>query len=416
MNPLPPLTDAELGLLRESIEQDGVKYPVLLDRAGDIIDGFHRKQITSELGIPCPTETLDVDQGTADRLRVTLNLARRHLSRLDRAEIVAWLASKHEGQARAEAKERVRTGASLGGQSKGCAGQEHPFDKPKLRTDDVVAERINEDLAKMGETMRVTRSTVEKARAVSRLSADTKQQIREGKTSVDRAAFHPGTRKKAVRPVKTGMLRDRPGRDQDLGELARIRAVDTEHQYNSMLNAPAQKLNLPLIRRAEKIMEMLTELIALDPAMAAGQLPIERCREFTVAHAAWWSEFARHCEERRAAETPHLQPRPFRPVNAVLNSVVLGGTALPTEERALSPGERAVLDWVRAQDEPVTATQVAVGLRNRSRQTIMLRIRKLAVSSLIEPAGKAGKETAYQAAAPQPLGDVSSQPSTNPTR
>lgn len=391
MNPLPPLTGAELGLLRESIEQDGIKYPVLLDRAGNIIDGFHRKQIAAELGISCPTETLDIDQQTADRLRITLNLARRHLKRLDRSEMIAWLAAKHEAQARAEAKQRQGARTDLGNL---CTGQEH---KSKLRTDDVVAERINEDLAKMGETMRVTRSSVQKARAVSRLPEGTKQEIREGKTSVDRAAFHTSTRKGRSRLVKTGTLRDRPGRDDDLGQLARIRAIDAECQFQSMLNAPPQKLNLPLIRRAEKIMEMLTELIALEPAVAAGQLPIERCREFTMVHAAWWSEFSRICEERRVAETPDLPPRPFRPVNAVLNSVVLGAAELPTEERALSPGERAVLDWVRAQNEPVTATQVAVGLRSRSRPTIMLRIRKLAVSSLIEPAGKVGKETAYQA-------------------
>lgn len=392
MNPLPPLSAEERALLRKSIEEDGVRYPVLLDRDGRIIDGFHRTQITKELGVSCPTERLDVDQETADRLRVTLNLARRHLTRLDRSEMIAWLASKHQAQARTEAKERQGVRTDLGNL---CAGQEHKL--PRRRTDEVVAERINEDLAKMGEPLRVTRNIVEKARVVSRLSEETKQKIRDGKTTVDREAFHPGTRNKRPKPVKTGTLRDRPDRGQAVSELARIRAIDAEHQYNSMLNAPPQKLNLPLIRRAEKIMEMLTELIALEPGVAVSQLPIERCREFTMAHAAWWSEFARLCEERRATEIPDLAPRPFRPVNAVLNSVVLGTSELPTEERALSPGERAALDWIRAQETPVTVTQVAVGLRNRSRQTIALRLRKLAVSGLIQPAGKAGQETAYQA-------------------
>lgn len=391
MNPLPPLTDEELGLLRKSIEQDGIKYPVLLDRAGNIIDGFHRTTLAAELGIDCPTATLDIDEASADRLRITLNLARRQLTRLDKSEMIAWLASKHEAQARAEAQQRKAAAGSVHGRGQDRSA---PDRSTPIRADQVIAERINEDLCAMGETMRVTRSTVEKARAVSRLPPETKQRIREGKTSVDREAFH---RRKTAGKKKTGTLRDRPGREDELGELARIRAIDAEHQYNSMLNAPPQKLNLPLIRRAEKIMEMLTELIALDPATAAGQLPIERCREFTVAHAAWWSEFARLCEARRAAETPDLAPRPFRPLNAVLNPVVLGTAELPTEERALSPGERAALDWIRSQDEPVTATQVALGIRNRSRQTVVLRIRKLSASGLIEPAGKAGKETAYRA-------------------
>lgn len=388
MNPLPPLSAEERDLLRKSIEEDGVRYPVLLDRGGNIIDGFHRTQITEELSVPCPTQTLDVDQETADRLRVTLNLARRQLSRLDRSELIAWLAAKHEVAARVEAKERMSAG-----------GKGAPVGRT-LRAVDVIAERINGDLAKMGETLRVTRSTVEKAQLVSRLPEDTKHEIRQGRISVDRAAFHSKGRS-TKGPARSRIPRDRASREQAVSELARIRAIDAEHQYNSMLNAPPQKLNLPLIRRAEKIMELLTELIALDPAKAVSQLPIERCRDFTVAHAAWWSEFARLCEERRVAETPNLPPRPFRPVNAVLNPVVLGTVELPTEERALSPGERAALDWIRAQSEPVTVTQVAVGLRNRSRQTIALRLRKLTASGLIEPAGKSGQETAYQPVEPE---------------
>lgn len=393
MNPLPPLTEAELGLLRESIEQDGVKYPVLLDRAGNIIDGFHRTQVASELGIPCPTETLAVDQDTADRLRITLNLARRHLGRLDRSEMIAWLASKHEVEARAEAKQRMSAGGK-GGLEEGCAGQEHPSGT-KHRTDEVVAARINEDLATMGETMRVTRNIVEKARAVSRLSAETKQKIREGKTSVDREAFHPGTRKKAG---KSSAATHRPAPIEiDLGQAARIRARDAELQFQSMQNAPANKLNLPLVRRAEKVQELLTELVGLDPAVAVTQLPAERCRDFTPTHAEWWVEFAALCEKRRQEETPHLAPRPYRPPNATLNPVVLGTADLPKEERYLQPNERAVLDWLRAQDEPATITQIAVALRVRSKDAIQTRIRTLSVSGLVELAGKAGKESAYRA-------------------
>jgi ParB-like chromosome segregation protein Spo0J len=78
------LSDAERESLVESIRTDGVRYPVLLDRAGLIIDGNHRSAICAEFGIECPTITLDVDDGTAERLRITLNTARRQLSVKDR--------------------------------------------------------------------------------------------------------------------------------------------------------------------------------------------------------------------------------------------------------------------------------------------------------------------------------------------
>ncbi|HZI39911.1 MAG TPA: ParB N-terminal domain-containing protein, partial [Acidimicrobiia bacterium] len=73
MNPLPPLTDQEYGDLRKSVERDGVRgNPVLLDRSGNVIDGHNRVKVAAELGIDWPTEILDVDDETADRLRITL--------------------------------------------------------------------------------------------------------------------------------------------------------------------------------------------------------------------------------------------------------------------------------------------------------------------------------------------------------
>lgn len=392
MNPLPPLTDLELGLLRESVERDGVRgNPVLLDRSGNIIDGHHRLKIADELGIEWPAETLDVDDETADRLRWTLNLARRHLSALDRAEYIAHLTSRHEADARAEAKQRQReSGGPVGSRPEPTGPGRGP------RADDVIAERINADLASVGENMRVTRSSVEKARRVAKLAPEAKQRIRDGRSTVQEEAWHRGGRKN---PVNTGTARTRPSMKEDLDQAARIRARDAEFQFQSMLNAPPAKLNLPLVRRAEKVQELLTELVGLDPAVAVTQLPAERCRDFTPAHAEWWAEFAALCEKRRREETPGLAPRPYRPPNATLNPVVLGTADFAKEERHLQPNERAVLDWLRTQEEPATVTQIAIALRVRSKQAIQTRIRTLSVSGLVEVAGKAGKESAYRAVA-----------------
>jgi hypothetical protein len=391
---LPELSHDEFGALRDSIQQDGVQYPVLLDRHGDLIDGFHRRKVCAELGIDCPSRTLDVDDVTAGRLRVSLNVARRHLSTLDRMEMIAWLAEQYAPEAAAAALERMAQGGK-GGLEEGTLAASVPSSREA--TEDI-AERIRADAAKAGQQVNISRATVARARKAAKLSAEKKGKVRAGEMSLTEAIGESTKGKpKKDRPVPTRMV---PSRRRDLNELdqaARIRAIDAERQYQSMLNAPSAKLNLPLLRRAEKIMEMLTELIAVDPAKAASQLPVERCRDFTLAHAEWWQRFAEACDERRRQETPDLAPRPFRPTHAVLNSVVIGTKAIPMEERGLAPGERAVLEWIRAQPEPVTAAQICIGIRNRSKATVQLRLRTLRVSNLIEEAGRVGREVAYRA-------------------
>lgn len=400
MNPLPPLSEEERARLRASIMQDGVIIPVLHDARGNVIDGHHRIELATELGVDYPTQTLDVDEETADRLRIALNWARRQLDTLTGYELIAELARRHEAIAKAEATDRMAKGG-MGGLDKGVSGASTPSVKAKSR--EVIAARINEDLATLGVEKKVSPSTVYTATAAAALPEATKERIRKGDVSVAQILKQEGhggrkaSQRRAPSPVKT--MKPRRVNGEDLGRAARIRATNAELQYQSMLNAPASKLNLPLLRRAEKVMECLTELIAVDPDKAASQLPIERCREFTIAHAEWWARFAAACEERRQQETPDLAPRPFRPLNSVLNPVVLGTKQLPAEERHLPPGERAVLDWLRARIEPATVVEIVVALRNRSKESVALRIRKLCASGLVEVAGKVGKESAYRAVA-----------------
>jgi len=398
MNPLPPLTPAERGRLRASIEQDGVKYPVLLDRVGTVIDGFHRQEIAVELGIECPTEVLDVDEEAADRLRLALNLARRQLTTLQQHELLAALAKKHWPVAAAEAKARQVKPADSVLDTVSITKR-----SPAKTTRDVVAERINADLATIGETFRVSGRTVERAQATVRIPEVDKQRVRNGEVGLWQV--HPyrsgkngrrDSKPKPKPPKRQPAVTPKPDVPELTGQ-ARVAAVDAELQFKSMLNAPPAKLNLPLVRRAEKVQELLTELVGLDPAVAVTQLPPERCRDFMPVHAAWWAEFTAQCEKRRAEETPHLPPRPYRPPNAVLNPVVLGTADLPKEERHLQPNERAVLDWLRVQDDPVTVTQIAVGLKVRSKDAIQTRLRTLSASGLVEVVGKTGRELAYRA-------------------
>ena len=108
---LPPLTDDEDRELRSSIKRDGVQ----LSSPGRSARQRDRRQQPAahrcSLGVPCEPKILEVDDETADRLRLSLNLARRYtrLPTLDQRLILAALARKHEEKAKADARARQGT-------------------------------------------------------------------------------------------------------------------------------------------------------------------------------------------------------------------------------------------------------------------------------------------------------------------
>ena len=61
-----------------------------------------------------------------------------------------------------------------------------------------------------------------------------------------------------------------------------IRKMNAEMQYESMLNAPPNKLNNPFIRSAEQVQHLLIEMMSMDPETAVTQIPIERCRQWST--------------------------------------------------------------------------------------------------------------------------------------
>lgn len=86
---LPALTAEEYAALRADIEAHGIRVPVDVDEAGQILDGHHRAAIAAELVIPCPTRlvaglTEDEKRGHA----VAVNAHRRMLTRSQRRALV----------------------------------------------------------------------------------------------------------------------------------------------------------------------------------------------------------------------------------------------------------------------------------------------------------------------------------------
>lgn len=79
---LPPLSESEYDALREDIKAHGVLSTVDIDERGVILDGHHRQQIATELGITCPKRVVrGLHNDTSKRTyALTVNTNRRHLT------------------------------------------------------------------------------------------------------------------------------------------------------------------------------------------------------------------------------------------------------------------------------------------------------------------------------------------------
>jgi ParB-like chromosome segregation protein Spo0J len=385
---LPELTIDERARLTESIRQDGVQYPVLVDAQGHVIDGYHRQAICAELGVHCPTEVRNVDPETAERLRVTLNVARRHLPDHVQIELLAPVVDKLWKEETAKSKARMDAGRANARENR--MGQEAPsLPKPKthgLQTRDLVRKRLNAELP--AGSKQFSHAQVQCAHAFARLPERAKAEVRAGTKPIHQAiADHKSNKEPAWRAAERE--RSRQLREQ----AARIRASYEQSQAASMLNAPPGRLNLPLIRRLDSIYDQLAEAKALDPVEAADGLPLARLAVFGLPEAEWLLAFATAVEMRRAAETPDVPSRRRRR-HEVLNPVLAGVERVLLDEASMTETERRVLAYLREQTESVRAVEIAKALK-AGESTVEHAIRSLRGAHLIIGT-RTGRTVAYE--------------------
>lgn len=183
-NPCPPLTATEDEALRRSISDDGFigAFPVVLSAGpactGQVIDGFNRIRICTELGIepvsiqhPCATE-LDFRI-----LQIKANLERRQLSTSQRALMGVRLLPLYEERA------RIRRAATL---------TQNQSDQSGLSVQAPVPERAEETgnaTTLAAQAAGVSATTIKHMRSVteSPAAADLLQRIQSGGLSIKRA-------------------------------------------------------------------------------------------------------------------------------------------------------------------------------------------------------------------------------------
>jgi len=86
---LDPLPDEVYEALKTDIAESGMVYPVVLDEAGAVLDGHHRKRIAEELGIEYPARVLPglSEEEKIDR-SLALNLTGRTQTRDEKRETI----------------------------------------------------------------------------------------------------------------------------------------------------------------------------------------------------------------------------------------------------------------------------------------------------------------------------------------
>jgi ParB-like chromosome segregation protein Spo0J len=85
---IPELSEGEYNELKQSIKENGLWSPIIINKKGYILDGHHRYRISRGLGIS-PSTTLKIfdDQLQEKLFVIDSNLTRRQLSEFARIEI-----------------------------------------------------------------------------------------------------------------------------------------------------------------------------------------------------------------------------------------------------------------------------------------------------------------------------------------
>jgi ParB-like chromosome segregation protein Spo0J len=86
---VPKLKSQEYQELKDSIAESGLYHPIIINKAGFVLDGHHRFKACRELGIEPKFEVKSFDDPHMERIFVIdTNLARRQLEPFSRVELV----------------------------------------------------------------------------------------------------------------------------------------------------------------------------------------------------------------------------------------------------------------------------------------------------------------------------------------
>jgi hypothetical protein len=185
LNLIPPLSINEYELLKESIRENGLLVPIIVNQEGIVLDGVHRHRACKELGLPIKTITKQIQDLSEERLfQIEVNLRRRQLNAYQRIEVGYSL----EGILGENAKIRM----SLGGVIIGLGNRKQSnSDGPERVASAEATLQSNEEKGKVskiiGKKIGVSTSMYEKGKKIIKEANEfQKNSLRDGSTSLNR--------------------------------------------------------------------------------------------------------------------------------------------------------------------------------------------------------------------------------------
>jgi ParB-like chromosome segregation protein Spo0J len=125
-NLLPPLSEIEFYLLKQSIKEDGLRIPIIINKHGIILDGHHRFRACKELGFTPKYDVMEFKDSLEEKQFVMeFNLRRRQLGLFHRVEVGYNLEDIE--------KEIAKRRMSVGGHIVGLANKKENYNNNEVK-------------------------------------------------------------------------------------------------------------------------------------------------------------------------------------------------------------------------------------------------------------------------------------------
>lgn len=232
---VPPLTESEYQSLKESIKQNGIWIPIVVNKHGAILDGHHRYRACQEVEKSIKYVVREFENELLEKkFVIECNLKRRHLNDYQKGILAKELLKIEEGEAKLRQKE---AGSEYGeNHSKSLPTDMGNVDRHDKTSMVITAKKVG---LKSGEQLRRILKIDEEA------SEELKQKVSNGETSINYAykTVNRQEKKANAEPIPEGefdvILADPPWK-YDIN----TRGSPDDH-YDVMEDQDISKLKIP---------------------------------------------------------------------------------------------------------------------------------------------------------------------------
>lgn len=183
-----PLSNEEYGMLKDSIKKDGLHYPIVINSAGEILDGHHRYKICKELDTPIKTQIKHFHDPTEEkRFVIDINLKRRQLNDFQKAELAYKLEDKYKEQARLRQLSKLKNvkdnlSSSLG-------SNDHNDKEENLTATETKKEEKGRSIEVLSKNHGLSPKTYQRAKIIIENGPEeVKEKLRQGRSTISKEA------------------------------------------------------------------------------------------------------------------------------------------------------------------------------------------------------------------------------------